>query len=530
MNRKRIFASVLILGLAGFFIPNEVQAQCTIITTIAGTGAAGFSGDGGAATSALINSPTGIVVDRVGNIYFSDWHNNRIRKITPSGIISTFAGTGEAGYSGDGGPATAASFSNELWALAADTSGNILVGDRANNVIRKISTTGIVSTIAGTGSGGFSGDGGMATSATLDQPCGVALDNYGNIYITDQDNCRIRKVTASGVISTIAGNGSVGYSGDGGPATAAALRHPTNVCINNIGEVFVSDQANNCIRKISTSGIITTVAGTGTAGYYGDGGPATAAELTSPSCVLLDSAGNLFIADASNFVIRKMDTSGTISSIAGNGYSSYYGDGGPATAAGFTEWGIVFDLAGNIIIADVNNNRIRKISTTYPAVEPIVGPSAVARGLTITLTDSTAGGVWASSDTEIATVSTSGVIHGVTVGTVIISYTVTNSCGTTTMTKTITVINPVSVGDIKESDNNEINVIPNPNTGTFTLMLPEQSKHTDAIISDVTGRVMIVKSSSEPTIYFNMSQFAAGAYLLRTNVDGKVHHQKIIIQ
>ncbi len=331
------------------------------ITTIAGNGTAGYSGDGGAATGALLNNPVGLVFDRHGNIYFADQGNNRIRKISSSGIISTFAGNGTAGYSGDGGPATNAEF-NSIWSIAIDTIGKVFISDRDNEVIRQIDTSGIVSTFAGNGSGGFSGDGGAATSASLQYPCGVGVDHFGNVYISDQTNCRIRKVDPSGIITTIAGTGSAGYGGDGGPASSASLYYPANVFPDNSGNIYISDQSNNRIRKIDASGTITTIAGNGTAGSSGDGGPATAAELSGVSACLEDGMGNIYVADE-NFRLRKISSAGIISTIAGIGTNGYTGDGGPATTAQVSHlWGIGIDPMSNIYFSDVDNNSIRKIA------------------------------------------------------------------------------------------------------------------------------------------------------------------------
>src|SRR6185312_2277000 len=257
----------------------------SVITTIAGIGSWGYGGDNGPATSATLFLPTAAAVDSSGNVYIVDYYNNRIRKVTAStGIITTIAGNGAAGYSGDNGPATSAEL-NYPAGIALDNAGNIYVVDTQNVRIRKITAaTGIITTVAGNGTLGSGGDNGPATSASMAYPDGVAIDNSGNIYIADTDNGMIRKVTAStGVITTIAGTGYVGSSGDNGPATSATLNYPNAVALDGSGNVYIADSANNKIRRITGStGIITTAAGSGTAGYTGDNGLATSATLNDP--------------------------------------------------------------------------------------------------------------------------------------------------------------------------------------------------------------------------------------------------------
>jgi hypothetical protein len=278
-----------------------------IINTVAGDGIAGYSGDGGAATSAELNVPYGVAVDNAGNIYIADYGNERIRKVTAStGKISTVAGNGTVGYGGDGGPATSAKLDSPT-GVALDGAGNIYIADLGNHRIRKVTvSTGIISTAAGNGTQGYSGDGGPATSAELYYATGVAADSAGNIYIGDEVNERVRKVTAStGIINTVAGDGVGGYSGDGGPATSAELNAPSGVAVDTAGNIYIADISNNRIRKVTVStGIISTVAGNGTAGYSGDGGPATNAELNNPSGVAVDTVGKIYIGDTNNNRIR----------------------------------------------------------------------------------------------------------------------------------------------------------------------------------------------------------------------------------
>ncbi|MEI6766500.1 MAG: T9SS type A sorting domain-containing protein [Bacteroidota bacterium] len=393
MKSKMLF---LVIMLTSVFS----NAQVGYISTIAGTGIAGHSGDGGPATSAKLGITFGIVIDPAGNIIFADNGNNAIRKIAaPSGIITKVAGTyytynGTSWYyGGDGGLATSAYLAYPF-GVALDTAGNIYVADNLNNVIRKITvSTGIITTVAGDGSIFYNpwpwcGDGGPATSAQLNSPWGVAVDKAGNIFIADRDNNVIRKVTAStGIITTVAGNGTAGYSGNGGPATSASLNGPDGITLDSAENMYISDDYNNVIRKVTKStGIITTIAGTGTAGYSGDGGLATSAKLDDPSLgIAFDAAGNYYIADDGNHVIRKVTAAtGIITTVAGNGIQGYSGDGGPATSAKLNgPEGVAVDALGNIYITD-ENNVIRKVNGAggvAPATPaPISGNASVCSG------------------------------------------------------------------------------------------------------------------------------------------------------
>jgi sugar lactone lactonase YvrE len=334
-----------------------------VISTVAGRRTAGFSGDAGPATAAQLNFPSGVAVDSAGNLYIADYGNSRIRKVTAAGVISTVAGNGTFGFSGDGGPATAAQL-NFPSGVAVDSAGNLYIADSNNNRIRRATAAGVITTMVGSGTAGFSGDGGPATAAQLNNPRGGAVDSAGNLYIADSNNNRIRRVTAVGVITTVAGNGTRGgFSGDGGPATAAQLNNPSGVTVEAAGNLYIADSNNNRIRRVTAAGVISTVAGTGTAGFNGDAGPATAAQLNTPSGVAVDAAGNLYIADTSNNAIRKVTPGGVIRTVAGNGTRGFSGDGGPATAAQlYAPTGVAVDSAGNLFIADSNNNLIRKVT------------------------------------------------------------------------------------------------------------------------------------------------------------------------
>ncbi len=334
------------------------DAATGFITTIAGTGAAGYSGDGGPATAATINYPAYIVVDTAGNIYFSDMLNLRVRCINTSGVITTIAGNGVGGFNGDGIAATASNL--DPTGLAIGHSGNLIIGDRSSSRIRSVSG-GIITTIAGTGTYGYSGDGGPATAANRRTPEGIATNKAGEIYFTDNNSNKVRKISTSGIITLVAGNGSGGHTGDGGPATNAAILADWGITTDTFGNVFLTD--NEYIRKISPSGIITGYAGHGsTPSYSGDGGPATAAYFNGPIGITTDISGNLFIADHSNFVVRKVSVAGIITSIAGNNFPEYTGDRGPAVDAVMYPSRLHFDTAGNLYFVDDIFRTLRKIS------------------------------------------------------------------------------------------------------------------------------------------------------------------------
>lgn len=331
-----------------------------IIITVAGTGTSSYSGDGGPATNAGIFGATGVATDGAGNFYIAD-RSSRIRKVNTNGIISTFAGTNGSGFTGDGGPANAAKL-NGPYCIATDVSGNIYIADTVNNRIRKLDTNGIISTMTGNGTAGFSGDGGAATNAMINSPRGIALDVSGNLLIADYSNNRIRKVDTNGIITTIAGKGSGSFSGDGGAATNATLGSPQGVAADALGNIFIADYLNNRIRRVDTNGVIITVAGNGTAYQNtGDGGAATNGCLTNPTGVVADSYGYLFIADWNGNRIRQVSPNGIISTVAGDGSSNYHGDGGDATNASiYQPFGVAFDASGSILIADMSHSRVRK--------------------------------------------------------------------------------------------------------------------------------------------------------------------------
>jgi sugar lactone lactonase YvrE len=328
------------------------------ITTVAGAQTAGFSGDGGPGNKAQFDGPFGVAVDGSGNLYVADTGNNRIRKIAASSTnVTTLAGNGTRNFAGDNGPALNAQMYNPQ-GVALDFSGNVYISDFAR--IRKVSTNGVITTSAGNGITGLIGDGGPAASAEFNQPEGIAIDNTngsaaGSLYIADSGNNRVRKIAANGTISTVAGGGTQGCASPSGPATSAQLNDPEDVAVDASGNLYIADSGNGCVRKLSSNGTLTTVAGTGVQGYSGDGGAAASAQLSYPRGIALDSSGNLYIADFGNNRVRKVATNGTITTFAGSGVGDSSGDGGPAANAGLSPQDIAVDSSGNVLIADFNN-------------------------------------------------------------------------------------------------------------------------------------------------------------------------------
>ena len=358
MSRKHYALSLL---FAAFAVSPRSQAQ--VITTFAGNGTVGYNGDSGIAYHAELNGCTGLAVDGAGNVYIADKNNNVVRKVNTSGIITTFAGTGTAGYSGNGGAATAAKL-NQPYSVSTDVNGNVYIADQGNNVIRIVGTSGIINTYAGNDTAGYNGDDIPANHASLYSPEGIAIDAAGNLYIADARNNIIREVSTSGIITTIAGNRTAGYTGDNDVATSAELHFPTGVAVDAAGNVFIADQLNNVIRRVDgTTGMITTYAGNHVPGYSGDGGSATSAQLQYPASVSLDQFRNLYIADQGNNTIRTVDSSGNISIFAGNRNYGYTGDYGlPQNAELNTPIGVTADGWGRIYIADYGNNVMRVVA------------------------------------------------------------------------------------------------------------------------------------------------------------------------
>jgi uncharacterized protein (TIGR03437 family) len=354
-----------------------------VITTVAGNDAI-FQDDGRPALSAAIAAPNGLAVDTKGNVYIASPLQNMVFKIDNKGVLTVLAGNGLQRYAGDGGPARAASLAGPT-AVAIDSADNLFIADTGNSVVRRVDTTGTITTVAGSGGYGFSGDGGPATKATLTNPTGVALDSNGNLYIADQNNNVIRMVNSATVISTYAGNGAPGNgSGDGGPAIKAAIPYPVALAIDPSGNLYVAQRFYPVVRKVAPTGIISTVAGNGSNSSTGDGGLATSASFNVISAVTTDPAGYLYIVELLGERIRRVSPNGIVITLAGTGKNAFGGDGGSATAASLSApSGVAADSTGNIYIGDRDNDRVRRIDgagtiTTFAGQGSVIGDGGPA--------------------------------------------------------------------------------------------------------------------------------------------------------
>ncbi len=397
--RSVFSAAALLFVLMGliFTVSGSLHAQGVLtvtpgrsVTTTAGTGVLGYTGDSAAASSATLASPSAVAYDANGNLYLADAQNHVVREIASSGQITTVAGNGIEGYGGDSGPATSALLDTPN-GVAVDASGNLYIADSHNHRIRKVSS-GTITTIAGTGAPGYSGDNDLATAAQLWLPSAVAVDSTGNVYIADTNNQRIRKITGT-TITTIAGDGEELYAGDGAAATAATLDLPTGVAVDASGNVYIADRHNHRVRMITSTGTISTIAGSGTpsfsGGFSGDGASGSAATLAKPGGVSVDGAGNVYIADTDNQRIRQM-SGGTIATVAGSNQQGFGGDSGPATSAilNFPE-AVALDASGNLTIADKLNERLRMAAQpTLIFASGGVGVPSVPQSVTLANTGS----------------------------------------------------------------------------------------------------------------------------------------------
>lgn len=332
-----------------------------LIETAAGTGRSGYNGDGIPATAAHLAYPVGVAVDSTGKLYIAEEANYRVRKVDPSGVITTVAGTGQSGHDGDGIPAVEARLRRPA-GIAVDGAGNLYIADSFDHRVRRVEPGGVIATVAGTGAGGYNGDGIPATGARLRVPTGVAVDPAGNLYIADSGNQRVRKVDPGGIITTVAGTGGYGSYREGIPAVEAYLARPYGVAVDHRGNLYIADANNHVVRRVDPGGVITTLAGTFGPGFNGDGIPAVNALLLGVTGVTVDPAGNLYIADTGNSRIRKVGPDGIISTVAGTGEGGYNGDQIPAADAHLAyPTSLAFDTAGHLYIADRLNNRIRKV-------------------------------------------------------------------------------------------------------------------------------------------------------------------------
>ncbi len=382
----------------------EINPQ-SIIGTVAGDGFLHAVGDNGPATQAILNQPMGIALDRSGNLYIADTGTQRVRIVPPSGVISTLAGTGVAGFNGDQIPASSANLYSPM-GVAADVYGDVYLADTYNHRVREVATAGRISTFSGTGTGGQGLDNLLPSQTQLRGPRNVCIGLTGTIYIVDTSNHRVLRVLPGGYASTVAGNGTPGFGGDGGPAVTAELNQPGACAADSSGNLFIADTLNHRIAKVDSRGIITTVVGTGQAGTSADGVSAVAAALNAPSGVAVDDSGNIFISDTGNNLIRQATSSGAIYTIAGQATPGFSADGGMALAAQINApAGILMDGAGALYFADTSNNRIRRLSPQ--AAQPVSPPTAPAPSISAFNAASLAAGSVAPG--EIVTIYGSGI-------------------------------------------------------------------------------------------------------------------------
>jgi hypothetical protein len=621
---------VLLLLLFPFFASGQ------IITTIAGTGTVGFSGDGGPATAADINSSIDLLADGSGNIYLLSLSGCNLRRIDPSGIITTFAGTGIAGFSGDGGPAIAAQF-NATAGMAMDAAGNIYIADFGNYRIRKIDFTGTVTTIAGDGFPGHTGDGGPALSARITPAGAVSVGPDGTVYFVTENS--VRSIDPAGIIHTVAGYVTSGFSGDGGPATAARFNIIQGMDVDTAGNIYIADRFNHRIRRVSAAtGIITTICGNTGTTTMGDGGPASAASLNLVHCIACDRAGNIYLA-CDDSRIRVINAAGIISTFAGTGTPGFAGDGGPATAALLAgPFSITTDCKGTVYYGETVATYCRIRAITVPQYAPVYAEGSVANirmcmstaknidtlltlsdgnsgqqlnwsvllpaahgtaaaagtvtttggtlmpagfsytpaigysgadSFTVVATDcgnlsdtimvrvlvdsiafagavsgadtlcagntalyaaTRAGGTWSSSNTAVATAGISGVVTAVAPGTALISYRITNTCGTHAVQHPVVIVPAaacaVGMPPIAATDAG-FSILPNPGTGTFTLQLPAAIPAA-VVVTDVTGRT-IKQLSAYGSMILELS-VPGGLYFITVTTPYSTHTARIVVE
>lgn len=482
------------------------------ITTACGTGTAGYSGDNGPAANAQVDAIySQICTDNAGNLYLADNGNNRIRKIAAStGSITTIAGTGVYGFGGDNGPALSAQFANPD-GIAIDNSGNIYVSDFNNNRIRMITSTGSVVTICGNGTASSSGDGGLATLATINGPGHLWLDFAGNLFITEYGGNRIRKIATTGTITTVMGNGTYTNAGDGGLATAATIAGPWEIVGDKTGNIYVASYQGSYIRKIATTGSVTAFAGiNGSPGFSGDNGPALSAQIGGITGLGINDAGDIFLADSANHRIRRVAVNGTITTVAGTGSLGFSGDGGSATAAQIkSPNGSLAFYGCTYYFIDAGNARIRKVVGTTPTVSAVsTSTNYLCSGNTATLTASggsyytwTPGGNGASISIS-PTITTSYTVVG----------TATNGCQSSAVISQ-SVANCTGLVQINSGEGNtQLIVYPNPNNGKFKVMVNEAGS---LKVYDLMGREVRVAEITNGGMEIDMSEVSSGTYMIK---------------
>jgi sugar lactone lactonase YvrE len=506
----------------------SINVSAQNIITITGGGTSGL-GDGGLATLASIGYTAGITIDKTGNLYIADQNSHRIRKVDlGTGIITTIAGTGVAGNSGDGFLATLAELNTPSF-VCVDVNNNIFISDVLNRIIRKIDiATGIISTFAGNGLMASSGDGGSALLASFITPVGINFDKFGNLYIADMGAHNIRKIDVAGNISTFAGNGTPGFSGDDNLAVTANLNTPRDIGIDTNGNVYIADGNNNRIRKVTIStGIITTVAGNISGGYTGDEISATSSGLSAPWGVDFDSENTMYIADRSNHRIRKVNSLGIISTVAGIGTNGFSGDFGLATTAQLSgPQGVITDQCNNLYIADQNNRRIRKVTFNSPSTPTITlgGITTATVGATVTV-NATVSGTGSSytirwfrnsSLFSTTTTPTTTFVKGTGIDTITarIVPTIVYCYDSTTAAPHRVLEAPVDIGDLPQRQ--QYSVYPNPAQLQLTISSPAPI-HTITISSPMGQQWLAHTGSGSNEVPLSIAHLPAGLYIVRVN-------------
>ena len=527
VNNSGLITTVLSDSMIGSFQPHCIYADAagnllvsdignnqvwklttgSTFTAVCGNTAPGFSGDGGPATDAELFAPAGVLWDSAGNIVVADASNNRLRTVSPSGIIETKAGGSMAG-TGDGGSALLGEINNPT-SVGIDGSGNLYIADASNNKIRKVSATGLITTYAGNGVAGYSGDGGPATDATLNRPFGIAVDNGGNVYFSDVNNSRIRRIDAFGTITTYAGTTNWGYSGDGGPATNCELSSPMGICLDTLGDLYICDRANNVIRMVDSLGFITTIGGNHYCGFSGDGGPATDAELDAPYGVDIDTRGNVYFSDCANHRIRKISPTGIISTIAGTGSAGYSGDGGPATEALLNyPMGVAATKNGNVVIADSYNGRIRSVTPG---------------GILTTIVGDGINGFSGDGGSPIAAKlnNPTGITADPNGNLFISDY----------RNHRIRFVDFANCVPNPPHGNADLSIFPNPNAGQMNIEFTTTTHvMADARILDMAGKVVSRFKVASNRVYPMEFHHAPGTYLLEVVCGGKVVSQAFVVE
>jgi len=503
---KILFKRLAALFLVAFVL--TVRSQT--ITTVCGTGTAGFSGDNGPAINARIDAIYAqIACDKFGNLYIADDNNHRIRKIDAiTGSITTVAGTGTAGFSGDGGLATAAQLTNPD-GIAIDNTGNIYIADYNNHRIRKIDPIGTITTICGNGTQSSTGDGGLATAATINGPGHLCLDPSGNLYITEYNSNRIRKIATTGTITTFCGTGVYSNTGDGGLATAATIGGPWAIASDAAGNIYTAEYLGAYVRKIATNGTITAFAGINASpGFSGDNGVATAAQLNGVAGLVVNDLGEVFIADSANHRIRKVATTGTITTYVGTGVMGFSGDGGLASAAQIkSPNGGLASYGCSIFINDVGNQRIRKvIAGSAPSLSVTSTATPVlCVGQTATLSVSGAStyvwnsGAITSSISISPTITSNYTVYG----------TASNGCKNASVFSQ-SVSTCAGINEIKKGNAGLI-IYPNPTTDQFSI---EAESATKVIVTDILGKVVMEIDLEKVKTVLSLGDLKNGVYML----------------